>query len=130
MKVKMLTRLCGPRYNAEPGQTLNVDDATARDLIEGRYALAVDSPRPATKPEPEPVETTPEATSEPEPEPESKSQFVTDLALDEDVIDMLADAGIETADDIRGFGDLTKIQGIGKVTAKKILEGVGKEGDA
>ena len=46
MKIKMRTILAGPMGNMQPGQVVDVPDDTARTLIDGGFAEAVDVPSP------------------------------------------------------------------------------------
>ena len=42
MKVKLLTIMAGPEFNHDIGTVLDLPDKQARELIEGRYAVAID----------------------------------------------------------------------------------------
>lgn len=57
MKIKMITRLASPKYQAAPGQVLFVDEITGKSLVDGGYAQKVENETPeietAMKPQPE-----------------------------------------------------------------------------
>jgi hypothetical protein len=45
MKVKMITTMAGPDGGAMPKQTIEVDPAKAKELVEGGFATYVDQPQ-------------------------------------------------------------------------------------
>jgi hypothetical protein len=45
MKIKLLTILAGPLYAGAPGDVLEVPEDLGDQLVRGRYADAVESPR-------------------------------------------------------------------------------------
>lgn len=65
MKIRMITRMAGPRGNCEPGGIVDVDPKEAKELVEGKYATYVDQPL-VTKPKPkkETKETATDASAE------------------------------------------------------------------
>ena len=50
-KIKHLVLAAGPAGSIQPGQTVDVDDDTARDRVAGGYAIDVTPPRKAPQPE-------------------------------------------------------------------------------
>lgn len=50
MQVKMRTNYAGPEGNHDPGAVVDFDGKTARRLIYGGFAEAVDEPRPRRSP--------------------------------------------------------------------------------
>lgn len=46
MKVKLRTLYCGPRGSFQPGQTVDFDEASAKELIAGGYGEAIGSAAP------------------------------------------------------------------------------------
>jgi len=57
MKIKMVTRLASPKYQAAPGQVINVDEITGKSLSDGGFAQKIEDAMPeietAMKSEPE-----------------------------------------------------------------------------
>jgi len=50
VKVKMRTKLAGPSFSAEPGETIEVSAEIAKSLVEGGFGVRVDDPKPAIAP--------------------------------------------------------------------------------
>jgi len=127
MRVKMLARMSGPRYQARPGDRISVDADTAMSLIAGGYATAID---PVIVPVVvDTSEVVQEATEDEPEEPDVVEDVPVELSalgIDSDVLEMLADAGLHTVADVEEFGDLTKIKGVGKVTAQSVYQAIAK----
>lgn len=50
MKVKLNSILAGPTLRGQPGQVIEVDDATGKQLLAGNFASPVAMAAPAAKP--------------------------------------------------------------------------------
>lgn len=78
-------------------------------------------PEPAAEPEPEP---SPKPTVKPKPEPPADDPSIDSLGLGEDVVELLAEAGITTISQAKDYRNINKsfrvIKGIGKVTDGEI----------
>lgn len=60
MKVKMITCAKGPGVNWQPGQEVEVSDVEGKQLVDGRFAISLEPPKPEpveVKPEPKKKET-------------------------------------------------------------------------
>ncbi len=47
MKITMLTTMCGPDGNADPGGVIEMPSAKAKELIDGKFAREYDRERDA-----------------------------------------------------------------------------------
>lgn len=47
VKLKMRTKLAGPSFSAEPGDTIEVSAEIAKGLLEGGFATEVEESKPA-----------------------------------------------------------------------------------
>jgi DNA-directed RNA polymerase alpha subunit len=82
--------------------------------------------QPKPKPKPEPPRE-PEGENEGESTPNLHSDVpVTELDLDDTTIAALQAAGLQTAGQVAAYGDLTKLDGVGKATAAKINQALAK----
>lgn len=70
--------------------------------------------------ETDPVESDADQTNADQERPE----YVAELDVDDRVKKLLSEAGIETTEQLADYEDLTKIKGIGKATAKELLDAI------
>ena len=136
MKLKLLTGLAGDNFSYVRGDEIPwSDEMDAARLIRAGHAQPADAeskkryeelegqldvPRPKKgphKPIPEPT-----LKNQPPELPNSSTVPVTELDLDDNTIAALQAAGLETIGDVTAHPDLTKLDGIGKATAAKILK--------
>lgn len=115
MKVRMLTQYAKGSVACAPGNEIEVPEAEARQLIAGRYAVAVKASPAAASPKKGGVEI------EIEPAP------VAVLGLEARVVDALAenDPPITTIESLRAWTaerELEEIKGIGESTANVIVD--------
>lgn len=109
-RVKLRTILAGPRYQGSPGDTLDVDDATARELVAGRYA--------------EPVCCSGEGPEKPEARAWTKDQSLAELGITRREAAALAEAGVTSLLSLEAYlevhDSLADVKGIGRHSAAKI----------
>ncbi len=106
----------GEAYHYPLGFVGDVPDDLGKAFIADKAAKPANPPKPAPKkPEPKPAA-----------KPARDDRPVDDLDLDSDTIKALRDYGLVTIGEILDHPDLTKIPGVGKATAAKILEACNK----
>lgn len=125
------------------GQVIQVSDREADAMLAGQLAELVDGevidlPPKTGKPT---VAATQQATAEPQaqpepakPEPQAQPKpfalpsgaSIEALGLNDKIVDALAAAGIHTVGQLAAIEDLTSIDGIGRVTAERIVTAIRK----
>lgn len=125
------------------GQVIQVSDKEASVMVAGQLAElvdgeAIDLPPKTTKPTvtaTKQVAAQPQAQPEPsKPEPQAQPKQVAPpsgasieaLGLNDKIVDALAAAGIHTVGQLAAIEDLTSIDGIGRVTAERIVAALRK----
>ena len=109
----------GPGYHYPLGFEGEVPDELGEQFVSEKAAVKT-APKPA-KPAPARPDAKPDA-----PAAARDDRPVDDLDLDDTTLKALRDYGLVTVGEILDHPDLTKIPGVGKATAAKILEACNK----